>query len=295
MLRRMRASIRSFWTMGFVVSSAFVLAATGCSDDDDDDNGGNAGTGGSSSGSGGKAGMSAGGATGGKAGSPSGGKAGSNQAGEAGTPDPGGGGAAGEPPIGGAAGEPGGGAAGEGIGGTGEGGAGGAPVALDCAQYCDWVQASCSGVNAQYPADPNDEQCLQSCAAFPTTAGDNSFACRVGFAAQVSTSATNCDAAGPAGIGECGTPCEAYCNLMLTYCPHEADGATLNACMAECATVPANNITTFVYPAPGGDTLACRIAHATNAAKDTDPNGVARLLHCNHAAGDEAPCLDATP
>jgi hypothetical protein len=279
--------------MGFVVSSAFVLAATGCSDDDDD-NGGNAGTGGSSSGSGGKAGSPTGGA-GGKAGSPSGGKAGSTtdagSGNEAGMPDPGGGGAAGETPIGGAAGETGGG--GEATGGTpGEGGAGGAPVALDCAQYCDWMQASCTpGPNQQYP---DEAQCLQSCAAFPTTAGDNSFACRVGFAAQVSTSATNCDAAGPAGIGECGTPCEAYCNLMLTYCSHEADGATLNACMAECATVPDNNITTFVYPAPGGDTLACRIAHATNAAKDTDPNGAARLLHCNHAAGDEAPCLDGT-
>jgi hypothetical protein len=82
---------------------------------------------------------------------------------------------------------------------------------------------------------------------------------------------------------------------MLMYCPHEADGATLDACMTECGTVPENNITTFSYPADPGDTLACRIAHVTNAAKDTDPNGALRLLHCNHAAGDAAPCLDATP
>jgi hypothetical protein len=275
--------------MGFVVASVFVLTATGCSDDDDDDNGGQAGSGGSSSGSGGKAGMNAGG----KAGSPTGGKAGStNEAGsgnEAGSPDPG---AAGETSVGGAGGETGGGDAGEGLGGTGEGGAGGAPVVLDCEQYCEWMDASCTAANAQYP---DEAQCLQSCAAFPTTAGDNSLACRIGFAALASTDAANCDAAGPAGIGECGTPCEAYCNLMLAYCPHEADGASLNACMTECGTVPENNITTFSYPAPGGDTLACRIAHATNAAKDTDPNGANRLLHCNHAAGDAAPCLDATP
>jgi hypothetical protein len=82
---------------------------------------------------------------------------------------------------------------------------------------------------------------------------------------------------------------------MLMYCPHEADGATLDACMTECGTVPENNITTFSYPADPGDTLACRIAHVTNAAKDTHPNGALRLLHCNHAAGDAAPCLDATP
>ncbi len=276
--------------MGFVVASAFVLTATGCGDDDDD-NGGNAGTGGSSSGSGGK--TTTGGTTGGKAGSPTGGKAGSPTAGtgnEAGA-DPGGGGAAGEMPGGG--GETSGGAAGESMGGApGEGGAGGAPVALDCAQYCAWMQASCSAANQQYP---DEAQCLQSCAAFPTTAGDNSFACRVGFAALTSTDATNCDAAGPAGIGECGTPCEAYCNLMVLYCPQEAEGASLNDCLTECGTVPENNVTTYAYPVTAGDTLTCRIGHATNAAKDTDPQGANRLNHCNHASGDAAPCLDTTP
>ncbi len=82
---------------------------------------------------------------------------------------------------------------------------------------------------------------------------------------------------------------------MVMYCPNEDEGASVQDCMAECATVPGNDITTYVYPATAGDTLSCRIAHATNAASDPDPNGATRLLHCNHAAGDAAPCLDLTP
>jgi hypothetical protein len=47
-----------------------------------------------------------------------------------------------------------------------------------------------------------------------------------------------------------------------------------------------------VYPAPGGDTLSCRIAHATNAAAaTTDPS---RDSHCGHAAG-MAPCAAPQP
>jgi hypothetical protein len=42
-----------------------------------------------------------------------------------------------------------------------------------------------------------------------------------------------------------------------------------------------------VYPAPAGDNLSCRIAHASNAAVSM---GSTRDLHCAHAAGEMQPC-----
>jgi hypothetical protein len=293
----MNTSLRTFWKTGIIVASTLALAtAAGCGDDDDDDGAAaSAGRGGSAAGeagdssggkSPGKGGTAAGGTNTGKAGSASAGSGGSdsgyagdvsaaggaNEAGSTGVGDRGGAGGAGDEP--------------------GQAGAGGGANAT-CQEYCDWVQTGCAAAaDTQYPSE---NQCLQSCAAFPQGAGNNSFSCRAEQAALIATDVNHCDAAGPAGVGVCGSPCQAYCSLMTTYCPNEADGASLVACLAECATVPGNDLTTFVYPGAAGDTLACRIAHVTNAAADPDPNGVARLLHCNHAAGDAGPCLDATP
>lgn len=288
----MSTSMQTFWKTGLIVASTLTLAtAAGCGDDDDDGAAAASGRGGSAVGeagdssggtSAGKGGAAAGGTSNGKAGSASAGKGGrdSGYAGDGSNNE------AGSTGVGGLAGE-------GGL--TGEGGVAGAGSVANgtCQEYCDWVQTGCAAAaDTQYPSE---NQCLQSCAAFPQGAGDNSFSCRVEQAALIATDVNHCDAAGPAGVGVCGSPCQAYCNLMTTYCANEADGASLAACMAECATVPGNDLTTFVYPGAAGDTLACRIAHATNAAADPDPNGVARLLHCNHAAGDPGPCLDATP
>jgi hypothetical protein len=63
--------------------------------------------------------------------------------------------------------------------------------------------------------------------------------------------------------------------------------ATESDCLTACGLVPGGNFADFVYPAPGGDTLSCRIAHASNAAASM---GATRDLHCAHAAGEMAPC-----
>jgi len=290
----MSTSLRTFWKTSLIVASTLTLAtAAGCGDDDDDGGAAAAGRGGSAAG---EAGDSSGGTSPGKGGTAAGGTA----SGKAGSDSKGGSasGYAGDASTAGSVNEAGGTGVGDqggasGIGGdAGLAGAGGVANG-SCQEYCDWVQTGCAAAaDTQYPSE---SQCLQSCAAFPQGAGDNSFSCRAEQAALSATDVNHCDAAGPAGVGVCGSPCQAYCNLMTTYCTNEADGASLAACMAECATVPGNDITTFVYPGAAGDTLSCRIAHATNAAADPDPNGVARLLHCNHAAGDAGPCLDATP
>jgi hypothetical protein len=72
---------------------------------------------------------------------------------------------------------------------------------------------------------------------------------------------------------------------MTAVC--ESKFATEADCLTACAAVPGNDLTDFVYPAPAGDNLSCRIAHASNAAANV---GTTRDLHCAHAAGEMAPC-----
>jgi hypothetical protein len=258
--------------------------------------GGTAGKGGSA-GSGGKGGSSGSGGSAGTSGEGSGGDAG-GEAGASGTAGSGGssgdGGGSGGTDAGGAgatgdggteAGGTGGDAAGAGGVSGGEGGVGGEPAVTACELYCDVMMATCgdSGANAQYP---DEAQCLATCAVFPEGTTGNSLGCRATHAALAATQGADphCDHAGPAGVGMCGSNCEGYCSLMMNVC--DGTFASNEACMTACGTVPENTFTNFVYPAPAGNTLACRIAHATNAAASA---GAARTNHCTHAAG-AAPC-----
>jgi len=279
----MTSSLRKLLIDGCLIASVSVAIVTGCGDDDEPAaTGGTSGKGGAggSSGSAGKGGTAG---KGGSAGSTTGGASG--KGGSAGT-----GGAGGAGGNAGTAGTSTGGSAGTVVGGqggevadSGAGGEGGAPVAAPtCEGYCTTLMAACgdSGADAQYP---NEAQCLATCAAFPTdVATGNSLACRNDHAALAATAGVDphCDHAGPAGLGPCGGACAAYCSLMMEFCASEF--ADVPTCLAECETVPEGNPSDFVYPAPGGDTVSCRLAHASNAALDP-------TLHCPHAAG-AAPC-----
>jgi hypothetical protein len=260
--------------------------------------GGSAGKGGSA-GSSGKGGSSGSGGSAGTSGEGSGGDAG-GEAGASGTPGSGGssgdGGGSGGTDAGGAgatgdggteAGGTGGDAAGAGGVSGGEGGVGGEPSVEEtaCELYCGVMMSTCgdSGEHAQYP---DEAQCLATCAVFPEGTTGNSLGCRATHAALAATQGADphCDHAGPAGVGMCGSNCESYCSLMMNVCT--GTFASNEACLTACGEVPANTFTNFVYPAPAGNTLSCRIAHATNAAAST---GTARTNHCSHAAG-AAPC-----
>jgi len=283
----MTSSLRKLLIDGCLLASVSVAIATGCGDDDDPPatagTGGKGGTGGASGGTAGKGGAAG---KGGSAGTSTGGSSG-----KGGTSGTGGGGTGGNS---GTAGTSTGGSAGTVVGGqggevadSGAGGEGGAPVlGATCAGYCTTLMATCgeTGANAQYPTEA---QCLASCATFPTdvTTG-NSLGCRNDHAALAATAGVDphCDHAGPAGLGPCGGACPAYCSLMMAVCAGEfTDEAE---CLTACAAVPEGNFSNYVYPAPGGDTLSCRIAHATNAAA---AEGASRMSHCGHAAG-AAPC-----
>ncbi len=161
----------------------------------------------------------------------------------------------------------------------GQGGSAGAPAG--CASYCDTVQTNCAGGDMQYPSK---DACLNVCALFPPgLANDqsgNSLSCRSYHAtAAASDSKLHCPHAGPSGAGTCGTGCEGYCNIMLTTCSSEFKGPT--DCVSSCSLYTGADATDYNTSFVSGDSLNCRIYHATVAA--SDPAGGTATIHCPHS------------
>lgn len=246
--------------VGGLVLAALAVALPGCGDDDDDGGGG-------SSGSAGKAGSSAGGG------------AGAANGGNAGTPT-GNGGRSGSGGAGGAAGGSGGAA---GLGGG--GGAGGNAAATACAAYCGLLETNCTGDNKQYDSAA---ACQSTCVPLVEKFGATpDFQCRATHAGMAQTDpGVHCPHAGPAGLGPCGGACDGYCGLMDAICPGKF--ANLDACVTACeADFPdADELMEYSAGAPAGDTIECRIQHATLAAS------TGAEQHCAHAAG-ESLCVAA--
>jgi hypothetical protein len=182
-----------------------------------------------------------------------------------------GGGQGGEGGTGGTGGTGMGGTGGTGMGGS--GGAGGGSAMADCAKYCTDIMANCAGDNAQYSSP---EACLATCKTFPAgTAADtsgNTGGCRVYHAGAASGDpALHCPHAGPSGDGACGMPCEGFCSVVVATCATEYKDAA--SCATACAGI--KNDKKYSAAVTSGDSLACRLYHATVAT--TDPG-----THCPH-------------
>jgi hypothetical protein len=183
--------------------------------------------------------------------------------------------------------------------------------------YCDTIQATCTGTNAQYADAP---RCLAAADAFAKGAAStettgNTLGCRIYHAqnamigGDAAAYATHCPHAGPAGAkidaatGQCGSPCESFCAMDTKICGTDAAPVTgvtnrytdLAACMTACAafdkTVP------FSAAAPNGNTFACRVAHLTNAALYTAQAAPATVnTHCGHTLSPaQGVCVTAAP
>jgi hypothetical protein len=221
-------------------------------------------------GAGGSAGSDGAGGTGGQGGV--GGQGG--QGGQGGVGGQGGsGGSGGVGGMGGAGGQGGAGGAG-GMGGM--GGAGGGAL-TPCETYCADIAANCTGENAQYASK---EICLASCAAFPEGNPDdmigNTVHCRIYHAgASAFDPETHCTHAGPGGAAVCGTNCEGFCAIATKTCP--VQHPTMAACMTECTGLP--DMEKYDASDVSGDTLACRLYHATVATIDP-------FTHCSHTEAD---------
>jgi hypothetical protein len=174
-----------------------------------------------------------------------------------------------------------------------------AVVVLDCPSYCVEVQANCTGTNAQY-ADA--AHCMAACSSFTvgssaiTDTSGNTLGCRIyhgGDPAKM-TPATHCPHAGPGGDQITATPaavcsggnvCESFCALEIKACgsldaplsgdPRDAAGNSLFQYrnMADCMSNCAGFDKTHAYSTTSaGNSLACRLLHATSAAIAVTPD-----------------------
>jgi hypothetical protein len=162
------------------------------------------------------------------------------------------------------------------------GGADASTAAL-CMSYCTAIQANCTMANNQYQYSSMAD-CVASCSHFPAGTGGaqtgNSLACRAYHAnAAMADPVTHCVHAGPSGGGVCGNPCDGFCALVDAECPAVYPSAAM------CATTCATFATAPAYTAAvtGGNSLSCRIYHAT--AASTDPT-----THCPHTGMTSATC-----
>lgn len=189
------------------------------------------------------------------------------------------------------------------------------PVALDCTAYCTEIQANCTGANAQYP---DMAHCIATCASFAvgtskvTDTSGNTLGCRIYHGGDPSkmAAATHCVHAGPGGdlitaaspaFCSGGDVCASFCALEIEACgsldaplPGNPRDATNNPlfqyqnladCMASCAGFDK----THAYgTTAAGNSLACRLYHATSAAIAVTPNGA---MDCSAtAAFPTGPC-----
>ena len=154
---------------------------------------------------------------------------------------------------------------------------------FDCATYCTTIMSACTAARAQYASMQN---CVDSCANFPvgtnTDQTGNTLGCRYNHAQlAVGDPGTHCVHAGPSGVGACGTACAGFCSIVLAECPTQ--WPTMQACNSNQTGCPSfSSQPPFAAPS-AGDTLECRLYHATMAA--TDPTG-----HCGHTTANSTVC-----
>jgi hypothetical protein len=156
-----------------------------------------------------------------------------------------------------------------------------------CEQYCDTVQANCSGAFAVYVSRQN---CLAVCRHLqpgePGIDGVNTVHCRL-RQAQVAVDlrdyVNHCPPAGPGGADICGSNCEGLCTILQRSCVNNEQFETDADCLQNCMITP--DIGGFNTADPDmseGDSVQCRLWHVSASAEAVKP-------HCPHAAG-ASPC-----
>jgi hypothetical protein len=158
---------------------------------------------------------------------------------------------------------------------------------LSCDDYCNEVATNCSDDATKQYKDNNT--CLAACVAFPaghlTDMMGNTLGCRLyhGGAPAMSDPATHCPHAGPGGAGQCGSNCEGFCEIALKACTGTmAQYTDSNDCMTKCAQFP--DTVKYSASVTSGNTLACRLYHATVATVDP-------VTHCGHIGVMSPVCM----
>ena len=180
----------------------------------------------------------------------------------------------------------------------------------DCPTYCTNIQANCKDTNAQFGganAADATAHCTAACATWTKGMASDMTGATLGChiyhagAPAMTDPVTHCPHAGPGGdkvdaAGTCGDACTNFCTIEIGACglkPASATGQYTDtaACVSACGAFDKTHpykIDPSVMPfrTPGGDSLACRLYHATNAAI-----AGAAAVHCPHtAATPTGPC-----
>src|SRR6188768_1229083 len=149
----------------------------------------------------------------------------------------------------------------------------------ECQKYCSDSREVCGDLLYR-----TDEVCLATCAVLPLKGmATNSVACRqqeLDRAVQTGEDLERyCANAGPGGNDACGSNCQNYCQLLAQSCSDafkkyadiaaEGDDGTA-VCVAKCQGL----VDTHLYDSTDegnylGDTLQCRIVHATSSTIDS--------------------------
>ena len=156
------------------------------------------------------------------------------------------------------------------------------PPSEACIQYCDAVQANCTG---NFQVYLNTSDCLKICAALPSgedlldPMGTNTVACRLSSARSATREKnTYCSAASAEGGDICGSSCQAYCSLRMSICPGVNVDDDVAACETKCAILLEEDFRP--NPLATGDTLQCRINHLINASQSSAD----AEAHCWHTS-----------
>lgn len=173
-------------------------------------------------------------------------------------------------------------------------GAGGAAAQKpDCETYCTAILENC--LPSQVLQYTSKKQCLAMCKQFPVGTLDdttgNTLGCRLHYA-NLAAADSNCYAAGPLGVGKCGTNCDGYCSQMTGLCPTEF--TTPAACQASCKNLSGASSTSFSAPTysadcwKSGDTLPARMYEV--GLRSTGSGGAANTEACQ-LAGNPCPAV----
>jgi hypothetical protein len=173
----------------------------------------------------------------------------------------------------------------------------------DCWDYCNRVEARCTGPNAVYESR---EVCEATCMKmeYGGEIGDtttNTLACRLNLLQQ-GIEGTQCKQVGPGSAGECGNNCQALCALRKKVCAgvssttEQSDINDTDKCEEECSALWDRDALDAAGTDLGGDTVQCRLVYASRAA--LSPEEAAK--HCEHSQirptpgenVETAPCSD---
>jgi hypothetical protein len=163
-----------------------------------------------------------------------------------------------------------------------------------CEDYCDEMDAVCTGEAMQYR---DRAQCMTICGMLPPGddqgdqgEDDDSVACRLKYVKKTKYAlgaevTAYCQQAGPCGNGKCGSTCEAFCSLMMQVCTEEIAGPnhfdSEEDCLATCNALPASPVAYSPNDprVSDGNHAECRLFHVSSAAMADAEE------HCEHAMG----------